>query len=198
MSARTYAAVSLVVSALAISFGACGGTVVFEEGTGGGDGDGDGDGANTSASQVTVTSTQAGPTSVGSVTPAGPGGGTDDVVSVGQGPGPGPGQGGANPTGAGGEGPGPSGVGGADVGPAGAVSVTSGGGCNGTLEQTQQYCYMLESCQFYELEIECGVGNEPSVCWCYENGEYLGQCAEGEVTCDVYGGCCGAYWKLPG
>ncbi len=200
MSARTYAAVSLVVSTVAISLGACGGTVVFEEGADGGGGDG---GSSTTDVAVTTvaTSQQAGPASTGSTTPSGPGGGVDDVTSVGpgQGPGSGPGQGGANPTGAGGEGPGPSGVGGADVGPVGSVSVTSGGGCSGRLEETEQCCYTLESCQFYELEVECRVDSgSPYTCWCYENGRYLGQCAESESLCDAYNGCCGAYWKLPG
>lgn len=181
-------------SLLALALTACGGTVVFDDGDGtGGDGGRDGTtsggGGRTGATTATGTNGATTGTSAPTTTSSSPDG-SSEVTDVG----PGPGSGGASP--------GPAGVGGADSGPSGGISSVSSGpdGCNEFIEQTVQYCYGIDSCVGFTLEAECQLDSgAPYTCWCYENGEILGSCAQDErPSCLVQSECCANLWRLPG
>jgi len=177
----------------------CGGSVVFE----GGGGDGDGDGAvgpttSLAGGGVDISSGPSGPVTATS----GPGGGDGGAGPGPAGPGPagpGPGPGPAGPGAGGRGGGGPSGVGGADVGAnAGSVSSTSAG-CNAYADTTNQYCYASEVCDGIEVELECEIdGSGPWTCWCYQSGDFVGSCNEGDSPTCSPDGCCESYWVSPG
>jgi hypothetical protein len=140
---------------------ACGGTVVFEESSGGDGGSGAG-----STSVSTSTSEDAGSTLAGPNGPAGPSGPS----------GPGPG-------GVGGADVGPSSV--------ATVTTGADPLCDELSELTQQYCYTVEKCPGGVFESECSQeGTNQGECHCFVDTAFVGTCNTGDGLCGREN-CCG-------
>lgn len=77
---------------------------------------------------------------------------------------------------------------------AGGSSTCGSNECGGS--GTGMDCFCTGECNNHVLEADCKSDGTTIGCACYVDGSVVGQCNDVDLACDVFNGCCAAYFPI--
>lgn len=75
------------------------------------------------------------------------------------------------------------------------ISTCGANECGGSGTGTD--CFCVGECKGATLETDCQTAGDGSiVCSCIVDGSYAGSCTDGDLSCDLFNGCCAVYFPI--